>query len=321
MALKIKDGIYHIPLELPWSSPGFVNVYLIDDTDGFIMIDCGVNGDHYFELLSKKFREINIKFNEIKLLIGTHMHSDHIGLSEKIRDEGIPFALYENSIDFIDKYNDWTIRFKELKDYAITQGAPKSFVNSISEIQTPFYAGKVSRPDVLLKEGRIKNLNRDIETIFTPGHDITEISLHDTASKIIFSGDHILPKITPFIPTESKDSDMLAKYTESLDKVDKIKHDIIAPGHGNLISEPHSRIKQMKLHHKRRSEKILSILEEKSFTGWEMVNNVFPRKLDDMNLRLAFQETMAHLKYLENLGKVKQEEMHKISHWSKTRQV
>ena len=96
MALKIKDGIYHIPLELPWSSPGFVNVYLIDDTDGFIMIDCGVNGDHYFELLSKKLRGIDIEFNEIKLLIGTHMHSDHIGLSEKIREEGIPFALYEN---------------------------------------------------------------------------------------------------------------------------------------------------------------------------------------------------------------------------------
>ena len=106
-----------------------------------------------------------------------------------------------------------------------------------------------------------------------------------------------------------------------LNHFDKIKHDIIAPGHGDLISEPHNRIKQMKLHHKRRSEKILTILEEKSFTGWEMVNNVFPRKLDDMNLRLAFQETMAHLKYLENLGKVKQEEVHKVSHWSKTRQV
>jgi len=52
-----------------------------------------------------------------------------------------------------------------------------------------------------------------------------------------------------------------------------------------------------------------------------MVNNVFPRKLDDMNLRLAFQETMAHLKYLENLGKVKQEEIHNISHWSKTKEV
>ena len=68
MTSSIKDGIFHIPLELPWSSPGFVNVYLIDDTDGFVMIDCGVNGDHYYELLSKKLGEINIGFNEIKLL-------------------------------------------------------------------------------------------------------------------------------------------------------------------------------------------------------------------------------------------------------------
>ena len=247
------------------------------------------------------------------------MHSDHIGLSEKIRGQGIPFALYKNSIDFLDKYNDWTMRYKELKDYAITQGAPKSFINNISEIKTPHYAGTVSKPDFLLEEGRIKNLNREIITLFTPGHDITEISLHDTFSKVIFSGDHILPKITPFIPTESKNSDMLAKYTESLDKVERIEHDLIAPGHGELISEPHNRIKQMKLHHTRRSEKILTILEEKSFTGWEMVNNVFPRKLDEMNLRLAFQETMAHLKYLENLGKIKQKEIHNVSHWIKTR--
>ena len=80
-------------------------MYLIDDTDGFVMIDCGVHGDHYYELLSKKLGEINIGFNEIKLLVGTHMHSDHIGLSEKVRGEGIPFALYKNSIDFLDKYN------------------------------------------------------------------------------------------------------------------------------------------------------------------------------------------------------------------------
>ena len=46
------------------------------------------------------------------------MHSDHIGLSGKLREQGIPFALYKNSIEFIDQYNDWTLRFKEFNDYA-----------------------------------------------------------------------------------------------------------------------------------------------------------------------------------------------------------
>ena len=122
--------------------------------------------------------------------------------------------------------------------------------------------------------------------------------MFDESTKIIFSGDHILPKITPFIPTDNENEDMLANYTQSLDKIYKIDHEIIAPGHGDIISKPHSWIKQMKLHHKRRAEKILSFLKESDFTGWEMVENLFPRKLDALNLRLAFQETMAHLIYL-----------------------
>ena len=95
----------------------------------------------------------------------------------------------------------------------------------------------------------------------------------------------------------------------------EIDHEIIAPGHGDIISKPHSRIEQMKLHHKRRAEKILSFLQESDFTGWEMVENLFPRKLDALNLRLAFQETMAHLIYLENKGKIKQETKNNSIYW------
>ena len=58
---KITDGITHIPLELPWQSPGFVNVYLIEDSDGYVMIDCGVYGEKYFTLLKKHLEEEKIK--------------------------------------------------------------------------------------------------------------------------------------------------------------------------------------------------------------------------------------------------------------------
>ena len=314
-SFNLKNGIHHIPLELPWSSPGFVNVYLIEDKDGFIMVDCGVNGDSYYSLLLEYLQKLEIHISDVNLLIGTHMHSDHIGLSTKIRESGVPFALFKNSVDFIDDYNDWSLRFKNLKDYAEKHNAPTSFLNDIASIQTPSYAGKISKPDILLDEGRIKDVKRNLTTIFTPGHDRTEISLFDESTKIIFSGDHILPKITPFIPTDNENEDMLANYTRSLDKIYEIDHEIIAPGHGDIISKPHSRIEQMKLHHKRRTEKILNFLKESDFTGWEMVENLFPRKLDALNLRLAFQETMAHLIYLENKGKIKQESKNNSIFW------
>ena len=120
-----------------------------------------------------------------------------------------------------------------------------------------------------------------------------------------FSGDHILPKITPFIPLEDAGDDMLEKYTSSLDKVYNLEQKLIAPGHGALIEKPYSRIEQMKLLHIKRSDKIINLIGNSKFSGWEIVNLLFPRKLDELNLRLAFQETMAHLIYLENKGLIK----------------
>ena len=108
------DGIYHIPLRLQWSTPSNVNVYLIEDDDGYVMIDCGVNGSEYLDLLNGHLNEIGIRFNDIKLLIGTHMHLDHIGLSGSLRELDIPLALYENSIEYLSEYNDWSVRFKDL---------------------------------------------------------------------------------------------------------------------------------------------------------------------------------------------------------------
>ena len=169
--------------------------------------------------------------------------------------------------------------------------------------------------------GRTKNINRNIEIIFTPGHDRTEISILDNPSKILFSGDHILPKITPFIPLEDPTDDMLQKYTSSLDKVYNLDQKLIAPGHGSIIENPYSRIEQMKLHHERRSEKIIKLIGNSQLSGWEVVSLLFPRKLDALNLRLAFQETMAHLKYLENNGKVKHLMNAKINLWETTKQV
>ena len=312
---NLKHGITHIPLELPWSSPGFVNVYFVEDSNGLVMIDCGVDGNEYLKLLENKMDLLGITFEDIKLLIGTHMHSDHIGLSTTIREKNIPFALYKNSVDFIEGYNDWSIRFKQLKEYARNEGAPKSFLDDLDQIKTPKYAGKLSKPEILLDEGKLKEIDRNIEIIFTPGHDRTEISILDNPSKILFSGDHILPKITPFIPLEDAEDDMLQKYTSSLDKVYKLEQKLIAPGHGSLIEKPYSRIEQMKLHHKRRSEKIIKLIGNSQFSGWEVVNMLFPRKLDALNLRLAFQETMAHLKYLENNKKVNHILNSKVNLW------
>jgi len=310
------NGVHHIPLELPWSTPGNVNVYLLEENDGYVMIDCGVDGSEYLKLLEMHLNQLGITFNDIKLLVGTHMHIDHIGLSQRLREFDIPFALYKNSIDYLDEYNDWSIRFKDLIRMAKNEYTPVSFIDDLKSISTPLYAGKLEKPDILLSEGRVKSIKRNLNVVFTPGHDYSEISLYDEKTKIVFSGDHILPRITPFIPVQNENSNLLKEFLDSLDKVDHLDHEIIAPGHGNIISNPHKRIEQMKLHHQRRSERILGFLKNEDLTGWEISNKLFPRDLDSLNLRLAFQETLAHLHLLKSQRRVEKNNKNGVNKWA-----
>ena len=53
-------------MELPWSSPGFVNVYFIEEKDGYVMIDCGVNGSEYQELLETKINQLGFAYKNKK---------------------------------------------------------------------------------------------------------------------------------------------------------------------------------------------------------------------------------------------------------------
>ena len=216
----IAAGIYRCIIPLPWSSPDFVNVYLIEDQNKYIMIDCGVAGDIEFDVLTNTLNELDLVWADIKLLIGTHLHSDHIGLSERIRKEGVPLGLYENWVEYVEKYNDWNLRFKNLANYSKREGAPKEFLEDMKMIETPKFAGTLTNPDILIKDGESpdKTTKGRLTAIFTPGHDASEVSFIDNKSKILFSGDHILPRITPFVPVENENSNTLEDFLESLEK-------------------------------------------------------------------------------------------------------
>jgi len=319
---SLHDGIYRLVVPLPWSSPGFVNVYLIEDQDKYIMIDCGVAGDVEFDILTNALKELDLAWTDIKLLIGTHLHTDHIGLSEIIRKEGVLLGLYENSVDYVEKYNDWKLRFQDLANYSKREGAPKEFLENMKLIETPKFAGTLTNPDILIKDGESpdKTTKGRLTAIFTPGHDASEVSFIDNKSKILFSGDHILPRITPFVPVENENSNTLEDFLESLEKTLPFDKTIIAPGHGEIIESPNKRIEQMILHHKRRLERVLKLLGEEELTGWEVCQKLFPERLDIMNRRLALQETLSHLLYLKNKGRVLHNTDNQYFLWSKVKE-
>ncbi len=61
--------------------------------------------------------------------------------------------------------------------------------------------------------------SRWLEVLHTPGHEASHICLRDTRTGIVFSGDHVLPRITPVIMVDERDVDVLGQYLSSLERL------------------------------------------------------------------------------------------------------
>ncbi len=148
--------------------------------------------------------------------------------------------------------------------------------------------------------------NRRLRVLFTPGHQANHLCLRDSRTGWLFSGDHVLPRISPFIPYTGEDTDHLDAYLVSLTRIISLDAGATYPGHGPTIERGSVRAHQILLHHQRRLDAMLEVLTEPR-TPWEVMQSVFRPNLSSLEERLAFQETMAHLEHLRNGGHVERD--------------
>ena len=75
------------------------NYYLIEFKAGKLMVDCGWPGTLPKFMAELKRKGISIK--EIKYLLATHLHPDHAGVAQELKNQGIRLIVLECQTDFI----------------------------------------------------------------------------------------------------------------------------------------------------------------------------------------------------------------------------
>ena len=302
-------NIYKITLPTPLPGLKEVNAYLIEAGDEAILIDSGIHTRESIERLTDEITSRGYHFNNIRMIIATHLHIDHVGGAAYLKKEfgasigmGIDecrFVRYmvEDTIDSIERFG--KIMFdagvpREILDNLVRIHPGSSNINVYKEITC----------DRRIKDGEILKLGEDsLITIDTPGHSIQHICLYNPLKRILLTGDHILPYITPNIRVPIY-GDPLKEYLESLDKVYTLDVDYYLPGHGEISKGLRKRIDEIRCHHFNRLLEILEILSEKSYTGYEVASKMkwdikipwedFP----PIQIYFAVGEAIAHLNYL-----------------------
>ena len=77
--IEIAEGILWFRFPMPIALD-HINIYLLEDNDGWVLIDTGMADPVSIETWEIILREYTAK-RPIKKIIGTHFHPDHVGLA------------------------------------------------------------------------------------------------------------------------------------------------------------------------------------------------------------------------------------------------
>lgn len=311
---EIQPGIFWIRLHLPFALD-HVNVWLIDDGEGWTLIDTGVADDRtkaVWRTLSDKF----FKDKPLTRLIVTHFHPDHTGLAGWF-DKRFPDAeICYSRTDWLKAsylYADQTARFLQAGlSFYRRAGADEARLLLIAERESTFSARVAPIPKAYsrLRHGDTLFIGGDAwEVIVTPGHAPEMICLWSPARNLFISADHILPSISPNVSVwpDEPDADPLADFEASLTLCkDSLPAGVdVLPSHGMPFQGLHQRIDWLLSHHEERlAAAAAACREPDGATAHEVLAELFPRALDPHQWGFAIGETIAHLNRLMSDGRV-----------------
>jgi glyoxylase-like metal-dependent hydrolase (beta-lactamase superfamily II) len=141
------------------------------------------------------------------------------------------------------------------------------------------------------------------EWIHTPGHSPGHVTVYHPAQRILITGDHVLPRISPNVGADLYADEPLSDFLRSLRGLRELPVDLVLPSHGEPFTDLPARIDALLAHHDERNRQILAFLGSGAKTVFEVARGVFG-DLPPENLLHAVRESLAHLRYLERHGRV-----------------
>jgi len=303
------EGIHQVTLPLPFASPRSVNCYFLEGDEGLTLIDCGVLDPVTMQTLDEAINELSGGDATLDRLIGSHLHPDHMAAAKTIAERyECEFVMHATTSGEAAGYNDWTLRRDDIVALVEIHGGSDEAIAAFREVwPRPTWAGSAMAPTRPVEHGDRIPLggDRTLEVLYTPGHHITHICLVDSLTGRLFSGDHILPRITPYIAVDLDGGDALEEFIASLELVEDLDPALTYPAHGAIIEQGKARAHQIALHHQRRIGAMLDEMHPVPNQAWAIMEATFRPDLDLQSQYLAFQETLAHLEYMVRHGRAR----------------
>jgi glyoxylase-like metal-dependent hydrolase (beta-lactamase superfamily II) len=315
-AHPVAPGVHRIPLALPIPSLHAVNVYVIEDPDGLVLIDPGWAMPDSRTALGGALRSLGHRLDDVSQFVVTHAHWDHYSQALSLREEfGTRVRIGRGerpSIEAGSKRTPGTPVHTGQAELLRRCGAPE-LAAEVLDMDRDRNSGPLPNviPDGWLDDGeRIGLTRRGLDVFATPGHTRGHIVLRDAGAGLLFSGDHVLPHISPSIGLEpAPEAKPLRSYLDSLRLVRDMPDTLLLPAHGPVTASVHTRVDELIEHHRARLDLSAEQVKAGHTTAYEVARAIpWTRrrtKLDDLEVfskMMAVLEIGAHLDVLVDQG-------------------
>jgi glyoxylase-like metal-dependent hydrolase (beta-lactamase superfamily II) len=320
---RVRPGLWSIPVPIPNNSLRYVLVYAFETDDGPYIVDAGWNTDDAFNTLTAGLGQAGFEMSDVQGVLVTHIHPDHYGLAGRVREaSGAWVALHPADAALLhDRYDDPERLIGRVGAMLRRFGAPEEEAKSLERASMPVLQFvSAGAPDILMEDGDKPEVpGWDLVAIWTPGHSPGHLCFYEGGNRLMLTGDHVLPRITPNIPFHPQAGiNPLADYLHSLDKVAGYEPDEVLPAHEHRFVGLQSRVDELKAHHEARFSEAIAAIRDGVTTAWGIASRMhWSRSWDRIEgfmRRAAVGETMAHLQALEQRG-VLREIVGEPSHW------
>ena len=309
--IEVAPGVHWIRLPLPFQL-NHINVWLVEDGQGWTIVDTGINSNTTKGLWEQVFAHVGGR--PVSRVIVTHLHPDHVGLAGWLVEK-FDVPLYMSRTDYLLCRTLVMDTGQPAPEEGVLFYKAAGFPDDMLEIYRKRFGGFGSGVSRLPQSYRRLTDGQELvigkhrwRIVVGRGHAPEHACLWCPELKLMISGDQILPRISSNVsvfPTEPE-ADPLQEWLDSCKHLRTLIPDatLILPSHNEPFYGVTTRMTRLIDDHEDGMVKLLALCETPK-RAVDTFPALFRTKITSGNYGMATGESLAHLNCLIARGDLK----------------